>query len=106
MSLLSAAVKESSRAVRSYVELFARHEHLYPVSERPIDANQSKSLPFDDRSAEAYGEIRAELDRPGAPVGPNDLMIAAIAVATDSTLVTHNSREFGRISNLKHEDWE
>jgi tRNA(fMet)-specific endonuclease VapC len=64
------------------------------------------SLPFDDRSAAAYGVIRADLDRRGVPIGPNDLMIAAIAVANDSILVTHNTREFGRIGNLKHEDWE
>ncbi len=63
------------------------------------------SLSFDDRSAVAYGTIRADLEKRGAPIGPNDLMIAAIALATDSILVTHNNREFGRIGNLKHEDW-
>lgn len=63
------------------------------------------SLAFDDRSAAAYGTIRADLERRGVPIGPNDLMIAAIAVANDSILVTHNTREFARIGNLKHEDW-
>lgn len=64
------------------------------------------SLAFDDRSAVVYGVIRADLERRGMPIGPNDLMIAAIALASDSTLVTHNTKEFGRIDNLKHEDWE
>ena len=64
------------------------------------------SLPFDDRSAAAYGAIRADLERRGVPIGPNDLMIAAIAVANDSILVAHNTREFGRVGNLKEEDWE
>ena len=64
------------------------------------------SLPFDDRSAAAYGTIRADLEKRGALIGPNDLMIAAIALVNDSILVTHNSREFGRVGNLKYEDWE
>src|SRR5262245_19830778 len=48
------------------------------------------SLPFDDRAAEAYGRIRAALERLGQLIGPNDLLIAAIAVAYDVILVTHN----------------
>ena len=64
------------------------------------------SLPFDDRSAFAYGSIRTDLERRGLLIGPNDLMIAAIALANDSIVVTHNTREFGRIGNLRYEDWE
>jgi tRNA(fMet)-specific endonuclease VapC len=64
------------------------------------------SLPFDDRSATLYGAIRADLERRGIPIGPNDLMIAAIALASGSILVTHNNREFGRVGDLKLEDWE
>jgi len=64
------------------------------------------TLPFDERSEETYGRIRAELSARGASIGPNDLMIAAIAVAHDATLVTHNTREFGRVESLQMEDWE
>jgi tRNA(fMet)-specific endonuclease VapC len=64
------------------------------------------SLPFDDRCAEEYGLARAELDRTGTPIGPNDLLIAATARANDCTLVTHNEREFSRVSGLQYEDWE
>jgi len=64
------------------------------------------SLPFDDVAAEAYGEIRAHLERAGAPIGPNDLLIAAIARANELTLVTHNTREFQRVEDLKLADWE
>lgn len=64
------------------------------------------SVPFDDRAAEVYGQIRSQLTRAGTPIGPNDLMIAAIALANDLTLVTHNISEFKRISGLKVEDWE
>lgn len=64
------------------------------------------SLPFDDRAAEQYGCIRATLDRIGTPIGANDLMIAAIALSTDLTLVTHNTAEFSRVPGLRIEDWE
>ncbi|NJN99790.1 MAG: type II toxin-antitoxin system VapC family toxin [Anaerolineales bacterium] len=64
------------------------------------------SLPFDDNAAEAYSRIRARLEKSGTPIGPNDLLIAAIAVANDVTLVTHNTDEFGRVEGLKLEDWE
>jgi len=64
------------------------------------------SLPFDDDAARKYGEIRAELSRVGTPIGPNDLMIAAIAIVHGLILVTHNTREFSRIKDLKLEDWE
>jgi tRNA(fMet)-specific endonuclease VapC len=65
------------------------------------------SLPFDDQAARVYADIRVELEEQGTPpIGPNDLLIAAIAVAYNATLVTHNRREFGRVSNLTCEDWE
>lgn len=64
------------------------------------------SLPFDDRCAEECGRIRMELQRSGRPIGPNDLLIAATALAHDLVLVSHNLREFGRVSGLRVEDWE
>ena len=67
---------------------------------------QFASLPFDDAAAIVYAEIRADLAQAGTPIGPNDLQIAAIALANDLTLVTHNTREFGRVRGLKLEDWE
>ena len=68
--------------------------------------NRFVSLFFDDGAAEAYGRIRAELEKAGTPIGPNDLLIAAIVVANDVTLVTNNTREFSRVKGLKFEDWE
>jgi len=64
------------------------------------------SLPFDDRAAEAYGRIRATLKKAGTPIGPNDLLIAAIAVAHNCILVSHNTKEFKRITELVLKDWE
>jgi tRNA(fMet)-specific endonuclease VapC len=68
--------------------------------------SQFISMPFDDAAAETYGRLRAELARRGTPIGPNDLMIAAIAVAQGLTLVTHNTSEFARVPGLVLEDWE
>ena len=65
-----------------------------------------RSFPFDDHAATVYGTIRADLERRGLPIGANDMLIAAIAIANGLTLVTHNTREFARISNLAVEDWE
>jgi predicted nucleic acid-binding protein len=41
----------------------------------------------------------------GSPIGPNDLLIGSIAMAHRAILITHNTREFGRIAGLKTEDW-
>jgi tRNA(fMet)-specific endonuclease VapC len=67
---------------------------------------QFASLPFDDFAAVTFGTIRAALEYQGTPIGPYDLQIAAIALAHDLTLVTHNTREFGRVEGLRVEDWE
>jgi tRNA(fMet)-specific endonuclease VapC len=83
-------------------------------SGRP-QANQEKllrffdrfiSLPFDDPAAEIYGVVRSQLERKGKPIGPNDLLIASIALSTQRTLVTHNLGEFRRVEGLVLEDWE
>ncbi len=55
---------------------------------------------FDDQAAEVYGRIRAQLSSQGTSIGPNDLMIAAIALAQGLILVTHNTREFSRVTGL------
>lgn len=65
-----------------------------------------QSLPFDDKAAEYYDKIRSELSAIGKPIGANDFMIAAIALANDVTLITHNTREFSRVNGLLLEDWE
>ncbi len=61
--------------------------------------------PFDGRSALAYGEIRALLEKKGKVIGALDLMIAAQALASDCVLVTNNLREFKRVPNLIVENW-
>jgi tRNA(fMet)-specific endonuclease VapC len=61
--------------------------------------------PFDDGAAEAYGEIRAALEREGQPIGAMDMLIAAHAVSLGVVLVTNNEREFVRVPELVVENW-
>jgi tRNA(fMet)-specific endonuclease VapC len=63
-------------------------------------------LPFDESAAKIAGQIRSQLNKLGTPIGVYDLQIAAIALANNLTLVTHNTREFGRVDGLNYEDWE
>jgi tRNA(fMet)-specific endonuclease VapC len=63
-------------------------------------------IPFNEDSADHYGEIRVDLERSGSLIGPNDLMIAATARARGLVLVTHNTREFSRVAGLRLEDWQ
>ena len=65
-----------------------------------------RSLTFDDRAAEEYGVIRADLERAGTPIGPNDLLISALARSRDLTLVSLNRREFGWVAGLRLTDFE
>ncbi|MBW4473778.1 MAG: PIN domain-containing protein [Stenomitos rutilans HA7619-LM2] len=52
---------------------------------------QFVSLPFDDLVATTFGVIRAQLETNGTPIGAYDLLIAAIALANNLTLITHNT---------------
>lgn len=62
-------------------------------------------LPFDPEDAEEAGELRGELKRAGAPIGPYDLLIAAQARRRRMTLVTANRSEFSHVPGLTVEDW-
>jgi tRNA(fMet)-specific endonuclease VapC len=68
-------------------------------------ANWVSLLSFDEDDARFAGEIRAELETIGRPVGEYDLLLAGQALRHKMTLVTANTREFGRIKNLSWEDW-
>lgn len=62
-------------------------------------------LPFEAPADVAYARLRTGLERAGRPIGGNDLLLAAQAVALGQTLVTDNLREFGRIGELRCESW-
>ncbi len=62
-------------------------------------------VPYDEAAAEAYGFIRADLEKKGQPIGREDLLIAAHALSANLTLVTNNEAEFQRVPNLRVENW-
>ena len=62
-------------------------------------------VPMTEASGQHYGQIRADLERKGQPIGNNDLWIAAHARAEGLILVTNNEREFARIEGLQIENW-
>ncbi len=63
-----------------------------------------ETLPWDSDAAQQYAHVRAGLERTGATIGNLDMMIASHALAVDAVLVT-NDRAFGRVRQLKVEDW-
>ena len=62
-------------------------------------------FPFNEQAAIKYGAIRAALEKLGKPISERDTQIASIALANKLCIVTHNTKEFGRIPKLKVEDW-
>jgi tRNA(fMet)-specific endonuclease VapC len=62
-------------------------------------------LSFSARAAGFYGQVRAELERKGKPIGPHDTQIAAHALSESLVLVTNNAREFRRVPGLRVENW-
>lgn len=64
-----------------------------------------QSLEFSPQAAKTYGQLRADLKKRGRPIGPNDLIIASLALAHSFTLVTNNTKEFSMVRGLLLEDW-
>ena len=62
-------------------------------------------LPFEEPADRRYGELREHLERQGTPIGPNDVLIAAHALALGLAVVTDNVREFSRVPGLHIENW-
>jgi tRNA(fMet)-specific endonuclease VapC len=61
--------------------------------------------PFDTPADLEYAKLRRYLEQAGTPIGPNDMLIAAHALATESILVTANRSEFSRVPGLTVENW-
>ena len=91
----------------------AELEYGAAKSSRPEQNRQALSLfltpleilPYDDRAAVHYGEIRSQLEKKGKVIGAMDMLIAAHARSLGLTLVTNNTREFKRIPHLEVENW-
>lgn len=62
-------------------------------------------LPLGIEVVPHYARLRTFLQRQGTPIGPNDMWLAAQALAADLTLVTGNEREFARVPTLRAENW-
>ena len=84
------AAKRKSRRLLTQVQTALAHLDIQPFA-APADR--------------IYGELRADLERKGRPIGPNDLLIAAHALALGCALVTDNEREFARVKSLRVENW-
>lgn len=84
------AEKKGSSALTAQLESILAAIEVEPL-EAPVD--------------EHYGRIRAALERSGTPIGGNDLLIAAHALALECTLVTANGAEFARVPGLRCANW-
>ncbi len=62
-------------------------------------------LPFDQQASWVYGDLRADLQKQGTPIGSLDTLIAAHALSQQATLVTNNTREFAMVPGLRLENW-
>ena len=62
-------------------------------------------LPFDTAAAWVYGDLRADLERRGTPIGSLDTMIAAHALSQQALLISNNTREFSKVPDLQLDNW-
>lgn len=76
-------------------------ENLAKLAKLPFEI-----VPFSVKDAEIAGKIRADLALQGSPIGSYDVQIAAQAISRNLTLITHNIKEFKRVSDLTFEDWQ
>ena len=76
----------------------AQHKPEDPVARLDV-------LPFADKAAAHYGQVRAELEKAGTPCGAHDMQIGGHARSEGLVLVTNNMREFSRMPGLRVENW-
>ena len=107
--ILSQNPEDLCISVVTYAELMHGVEKSQAVEKNRIAMSLFLSaitvLDFDGEAAEAYGQIRAELERKGTPIDPMDLLIAGHARSQGLILVTNNTRGFARVTGLRIEDW-
>jgi len=81
-----------------------KHSPILSIKVKQLLASL-KILPLTVDVDRYYADLRVYLEKNGTPIGPNDMFIAAHALALDLVLVTANIREFSRIPKLKVENW-
>ena len=98
-----------SVSVVSYGELVYGAEKSKSVEKNLKTVNEIKEIfPISDITVnvmDVFGKIKAHVQKIGKPTDDMDLLIAATAIANDMTLVTHNTKHFENIPNLKQTDW-
>jgi tRNA(fMet)-specific endonuclease VapC len=124
-NILSDFVKNPAGLVASRIELLKHNESvctsIIVAAELRYGAVKKNSIALSRRIEELlkeievlplapdadcyYGDLRAKLERRGRPVGANDMLIAAHALAADCILVTDNAEEFHRIPGLIVQNW-
>jgi tRNA(fMet)-specific endonuclease VapC len=62
-------------------------------------------LPLGEHEACQFGQVKAELELSGQPIGSCDMMIAGHARSTGLILITNNQREFNKVKGLRLENW-
>ena len=88
----------------------------YGIEKSPVKKNERRNkieriysmlkvYPFDEPAALKYAIIRTQLEKDGQVISERDLQIASIAMANKLIVVTHNEKEFTRVSKLEIEDW-
>jgi tRNA(fMet)-specific endonuclease VapC len=97
------------------ISVITKSELLYGVEASPKRRQDEAALgaflryvevlDFPDKASSHYAKVRAELKARGTMIGANDLLIAAHARSIGLTLITNNTREFGRVSGLTVENW-
>jgi tRNA(fMet)-specific endonuclease VapC len=95
-SIIAAAELRFGAAKRGSVALAAQVEKVLGAM---------RVQPLDPPADREYGRLRLHLEQTGQPIGPNDLLIAAHALALGATIVTDNQREFQRVPGLPVENW-
>jgi len=122
-NVISAAIRDPGgsvdQALRRYrneeigTSLIVHGEILFGLKRKPSIRGKERLealletlevWPLESPADEVYGDIRASLEKQGQSMGPNDMWIAAQAIALDATLVT-DDRAFSRLSQLKIENW-
>lgn len=87
---------------------YGAYKSLYPERNRIIFLSFSlsyKILSFNEKDANYFGKIRAQLEKKGTPIGAYDMQIAAQALSRNLILVTNNVKEFQRVKGLQIENW-
>lgn len=99
VAISAIAVAELRFGADKSARVDANHQRL------DLFLNDVAVLDFDHAAARAYGTLRSALERSGTPIGPNDMLIAAQALAAGVVLVTANLDEFRRVAGLEVESW-